>query len=251
MMVRSKFGLKAIGLCALMLGLMAAAGSSLAQAETGAQWGYMDGATLKILAAPLEPSVGGTLENNHATLLSEALKGKFDVLCTSFTPENTKLIPGGKAKGLLTFHGCKILFKGVVQGSCEPNAEGTHPGLIKTLELKGLIVLHTLGDGTKHQLVEFTPETGTAFAHIETGKLCSFGENILVGGKFFIKDCGVVNGLNAFTHHLKEHLIEEFLPLTKLWIFNDTPEHKAEIDGSAKVFLTGAHVNFLWAGLAI
>lgn len=248
-MVRSKLGLKALGLCILALGLMAVSSASVAQAEPTSFWSYINSKGELVKFNHLEPEITGELEKLlkspfelHAVLLTTILKKAVEILCTSFTAEG-KLKLEGKVLGTLTFHGCIIKVGGITQAACEPH-EGASKGLIQTLLIDGLIRLHELA-GVKDETVEFKPHTGqNAFAHVKTSELCSIGEDILIGGKFSTKD-----SQNEFLVHKTSHLIEEFPALTELWALSNTPEHKATIDGSALVSLKGVgHVGLKWAG---
>jgi hypothetical protein len=252
-MIRSKFGLKALGLCVLAVGIMAISFASVAHAEeSGGSWTFMNGAKLETL--PNNQTIGGEIESGtDGTLLTKIGGNAVEFLCTSFTVNEGLLITGGTAAGKLTFHGCTTKINGTTQAKCEPNAGGVHKGLIETLALKGTLLLHKLTSGTKDKILIVEPATGSnAFAHIELGELCSLGENVLVGGpsattnsKFAIVDCK-----GEGEKHLEKHLITEFAPLTHLWVISDTVEHKATIDGSALAFLTGAtNGGKAWAAL--
>lgn len=251
-MARSRLRLKALGLFTLMLGLMALTASA-AQAEKGAAWGYINKSSeLKLFGAGLEPTIGIEVEElkdekdpgKHMVLLTEILKKKVAILCKEMTTD-IKLKAEGQLLGLLTFHQCIIKVGGVTLAACEPHS-GASKGIIKSLELVGLIRLHVLTEKETDKTVEIFPDEGSnALAHIETGPECSIGEELLIGGVFSVQDCQ-----HFFSTHLVTHLVEEFPALTKLWVVSNTAEHKATIDGSANVFLVGAHAGLLWAGLA-
>jgi hypothetical protein len=243
-MLRSRLALKALGICLLVLGGMIGA-TELAQAEKGASWGYLGSAEeLKQFGAGLEPSFKVELVGSDVSLLTKIGGNGAEFLCTSVTTTEGKLKAEGALLVSLIFHGCITKVNGVTQANCEPIAKGKSKGLIETLKLKGLVSLHTLGDGSKDSTVLIEPDTGSnAFAHIEVGELCSLGENVLLGGKLSLKDAE-----GAFATHKVSHSIEEFSLLTHLWAISDTAEHKATIDGSATVSLTGEHAGLKWAG---
>jgi hypothetical protein len=236
-MRNSRLGLKLLGLCALVLGVMSL-GASAAQAS--GTWNYINPkAELKVLP---EETIGGTLENNHGVLHAKIAGVSFLVLCTSFTASELKLIPGGTVLGLLVFHGCRVELNGVVSAACLPVANGTEKDLIRTLKFKGLQSLH---NGEPIVVVEL--DTGSnAFAHLGFGEECAIGEDVLIGGKFAVKDC-----LGKYKEHRVNHLVEEYAPLTHLWVISDTAEHAATILGSAEFFLTGANTGLKWAGLPL
>lgn len=250
-MAQSKLGFKLLSICALVLGLMAIGGASLAQAEPGAYWGYLVGSELIKFGVNLEPELGFEIEElkdekdpgKHIVLLTEILKQKVAILCAELLSD-LKLKAEGLVLGLMTFHKCIFKINGVTSAACEPKFEGSK-GLIKTLELDGLIWLHKLeGTGEVDDVVVFEPDTGqNAIAHIEIGPECALGEKILLGGKFAFKDCQ-----KEFLVHKVVHLWEEFAPLTKLWVISNTVEHTTKIDGSLNVFLTGKHLGLKWAG---
>lgn len=244
-MVRSRLGLKALGLCALVLGLMALSAGAAQAEEPGGSWTYLKAAGKELATLPNEQTIGGTLEGVSGTMLTKIGGNEVEYTCTSFTMNEGKLITGGTAKGSLTFHGCITKINKVTQPKCEPNAEGIHPGLITTLKMKATLLLHKLGNGTKDKIMIVEPDTGSnAFAHLELGELCSLGENVLFGGKFATIDCK-----GEGEKHLKEHLLTEFAALTHIWAISDTAEHAAKIDGTAFMFLTGANANKEWAAL--
>jgi hypothetical protein len=242
-MIHSKVKFKVFGLCALVLGLTAI-NVNIAQAEnTGGSWTYKLGGVLNTFAGSLhEPTLGGEIDGTHGVLLTKIAGLKVEFLCKKFTVNEGKLQLEGKVLGALTFHECITKINEATQAACEPVAEKVSKGLIKTLKIKGQMLLHKLADGTIHKILVAEPDETTAFAHIEMGPECAIGTNVLVFGKFAIQD-------SEPTTHLIKHLIKEFAPLTHLWVISLTAEHKATIDGAAWVFLTGAHVGFEWAGL--
>jgi hypothetical protein len=249
-MIRSRFGVKALGLCALVLGLMAF-GSTIAHAEVNSYWGYKSGMLLPKFGAALEPGLETALENNHGALLTKIAGAAVEILCTAITAVNMKLKAEGKVLGKLKFHGCRIKLNGVESKACEPS-EGGSKGLIETVTLEGLIRLHLLGDGVRDETVLFKRDPIQAekleiMATVKTGEECALGEAIPIGGKFSVKDCEGVNGTAFLTHKLI-HLAEAFAPLTYLWAISDTVEHRATLDGSVLVGLLAPHANLEWAG---
>lgn len=245
-MIRSRQGLRALGLCALVLGLMTFA-STAAHAEVGASWGYVFMGTLFQFGAALEPGLETALENNHGALLTTIGGVKVEILCTSITAVNMKLKAQGTVLGKLKFHGCKLKLNGVESKACEPHV-GANKGLIETVTLEGLIRLHLLGGGVRDETVLFKrdpiqPEKLEVMATVITGEECAIGEEIPIGGKFSVKDCQ-----DTFLTHKLFHLAEAFAPLTHLWVISDTVEHAATLDGSVLVGLLAPHANLAWAG---
>jgi hypothetical protein len=242
-MIRSRLGLKVLGLCAVLVGMFAFTGA--AQAETGSLW-KIGGAQAK--GGEL---VEGSLEGTSGTLLT-TLGGKaIHLKCTALALVGAKLVePNGGITGKIDFSGCDFLSlktvggELVLQKACEPNIEGK-AGLIITNTIDGLIVLHTPTGGKAEGVLEAKglPDFATIQLGAE-GKLneCAFGEKLLVGGVFFLKDCE-----GKFSTELAKHLVQELPALTKLVINEGTTP--ATIDGSAFAFLGSPNVGKLWAGI--
>jgi hypothetical protein len=248
-MIRSRLGLKALGLCAMLVGMFAFA--SAAQAETGAFW-LVNGAKISESLLPTveaETDVKGVL---LTTLGGQAI----DISCVKTLVVGGHLVePNGKILGKLVFHECDFLSlkEGVatLQKACEPFV-GANKGLIETHTLTGLIKLHE-GQPT----ILATPPTvegSTLFATINLGEECAFGSALKVGNgkdksgkvlesEFSLKDCEG-KGLTD----LKKHLVEELKALTALYV--NGGETKATIDGSAWAFLGGAHAGMTFAAHA-
>jgi hypothetical protein len=244
-MIRPRVGSKILGLCALVLGLMAFA-STAANAEVGSFWGYKSGMNLLQFGA-LEPGLETALENNHGALLTMIGGVPVEILCTAITAVNMKLKAVGKVLGKLLFHGCRIKINGIESKACEPK-EGANNGLIETVTLEGLIRLHLLGGGVRDETVLFKRDPIQeakleVMATLKMGEECSLPEVIPIGGKFSVKDCE-----NAFLTHKLFHLAEAFAPLTYLWVISDTVEHRATLDGSVLVGLLSPHAKLEWAG---
>lgn len=232
-------GHQALGLCALLMGVMVIS-TSVAQAETGACWGYMNGTTLKCFSSTLEatpvvePFSSGTLLIGNVNL---------EVLCTG-----AKFIEGGvlSANGSVLLG--KVEFSGCLSRTsnsklellkvCEPRDPIAGAGKIRTEKITGLITLH-LGKPD----VLFKPDTGETLAKIFLGELCAVSEEIIVKGEFVAED---VFGKESFETHSNSHLMDESfsLHLMKVGI------NGATIDGSAIVRPGGVHNAMLWAGKA-
>jgi hypothetical protein len=252
-MVRSRLGLKALGLCALVVGVIAISASG-AQAEPGGTW-LLNGAAL---ASGLEPEVVATLENEMGALLTEIIGKTVRFLCTAAKLIGVKLQTGGLIKGGdIRFTGCKTFIgklnasKEVIEESeskpCEPftinEKKEKEAGVVLTGKIKGLLALNAAKE--TETLVE--PETaGGPFATIHMSELCSIGEEVPVFGKLYLKDCNKEALVDK-----TEHLIEEDTTLSQLWVISDTEEHlRTKLDGSAIVKLAGAHAGMTFAGHA-
>jgi len=244
-MIRSRLGLKALGLCALVVGVMSMSAGA-AQAQPNSKW-FFNGAQL---AEALKPELQATLENSMGSLLT-VLGGKnIHILCTALklvgaTIFNTKeLKEGGQTLGKIDFSGCKF-FELVVAGgatkeipACEPIAEGVK-GLIVSNFVKGLIELHEPSAGVKEGFVKFTPDPpATLFTTISLGEECAFGSELRISGSVGLKDCN-----KEFTVEKVTHLVE---PVLQALIVNGGAS--ATLDGSANVSLAGAHVGKTWSG---
>lgn len=243
-MIRTKLGL--LGLCAVVLGVMAFSASA-AQAEAGASWLILMANGEVLTGAQLPATIEGEIENSDASLLTEILKIPTKILCTAGTLTSAELIGTGSVKkgAKVKFTGCKTFLKGEATANelCLPHTKGTAGGTVETNAGHALIVLHTLEGGTKDELVEILPDEGETFATLEMNEACPIGEKVPIKGKFVVKDCE-----GKFLEHLVKHLIIEG-PLTHLFAISDTAEHKSTIDGSAWIFLSGAHAGLKWGGM--
>jgi len=234
--MRSRLGIRAIGLCLALAGLMAV-GASSAQAEAGAFW-LVKG----VKVTTLLPELAASLEGNHGVILAEMGGVGIHFLCTgvAFVAGNHLLAEGGLL-GKVQFSGCKILKLKVLNGATEVLGGCTVPGgTIETTTGKGLI---RLSGGSPNLVIE--PNEGTTFATISVGEECAFGEKISMSGKIGVKDCK-----EAFLTDQVEHLVEENAASTELYL-NGNKANKATIDGSVNVKLAGvAHTGLTWAGHA-
>jgi len=246
---------KALGLTALVLGLMAFAAS--AQAEVGAKWTVAgtDAGTLKaelkltellkIKAEEAEPTVA---------LLTKIAGAKVWFL-THKTPELIGIKLEGEGK--LTTGG-KVKFIGVTTDLNEKSSVVCTPlgtlnkdetlGTITSKEGKGELVLHTTGTGSKEGVTQILPKEGNVFATLFFGEECSLPAEVPVitkkeGGKgLVLKEPKGVLGTEQATHEITEN------SLTELWTISETEEHKATIDGTAVVGLTGTDLGLSWKG---
>ncbi len=243
-MFHTKLGLEALGLCALVTGVMAIGTTGAAQAEVGACWGFLAGAELRCLTKTNEAAAPAlALENNTGTLL--IANQTFSVLCTGMEfDEGAQLSENGSIlPGKIKFKGCVTLIKGVISKPCEP-FNGTEKGVILTEKGEGLIKLHEL-TATKElePTVLIKPVTSETVWRIHLGTECSVGEEILVKGELVLWDC---KGKASFEEHKVTHLFEEFPGLKLMKV----GANAATFDGSVNVTLTGAQLGFKWAGKA-
>jgi len=242
--MRSRLGLKALGLCALMVGVMAISASA-AQAEGEWDVGTLEAGKGKNLSTyeKLEPEVAGELENEMGTLLTNVNGISAAVLCTGGTLENVNLLPGGTTStGFVVFTGCTAWEvnekEELVKLACTVNSEGDPNGTVKSEEGHGELGLHE--GSTVTSIVPDNEET--LFGTIEFGG-CALPEEMPIYGQLTIKDC---EGSSAEAEQVK-HLIEEEPALSALYAINT--KHPVTLDGSAEVFLEGAHAGHYWAAL--
>jgi hypothetical protein len=232
-MIRSRLGIKALGLCALVLGLMAISASG-AQAS---EWYYRTSPTGTLTAmGDLLPLLTGELENQTGSLLFTTKGGTaVKIECRTAKPESGKLKEGGKStEGTVKFSECEIFLNGTLTANCTP-VDGGAIGVIRTKKVLILIALH---ETETTALVE--PETGTTLLEIELGAKCAIGEVVPVTGELILVDCN-----KEFTKHKKVHLVTEHSTLHELKALGQP----ATLDGSALIRLAGAHESLEWAGL--
>ena len=237
-MLRPSHALKALGLLAMLLGLMAAFGASAAQAELNAHWN-INGAALssdllkpKLQIKEIEKLGDG---KQHLVLLVP-LTVRVEILCKQAELIDALLELLGKITGKILYKECQTIINGIENMACLPETGGAPD--ITTEPLEALIKLH---NNKTEDLVEIKPiPPATDFVNILFPAICPLGAEALISGVFFIKDClkeGLVEKV--------EHLIEEG-PLTKL-SFEGFP---MTIDGSALVKLVGVHEGLKWSGVA-
>jgi hypothetical protein len=251
-MTRTRLGL--LGLCAMVLGLMAFS-------TTGAQ---AEGTWL-ILKKPGEAKTGvelpATLELEkdknkegieHYVLHTEILKIKVLFLCSGIKAVNAKIFgegaigkgPSEEKESKVLFAECKTFFNGVEEPKCKPVDTADGAGFIVTNFLHALAELHKLEpSGVKDDIIKALPDVeGEPFVRMVLPVGCVIGTSVPVFGTLALQDCE-----NMALVHAVKHLLEPFLPLTRLWVISDTPEHAATLLGSAWAKLGGVHAGLLWS----
>src|SRR6059058_5420985 len=166
-----RFGIGGV-LCVVLIAVLA---GSWAQAESPPAW---------MLAPPVSGDIGSELPLELAAeaegplaLLGHAIGKELNITCQALTSEGVLLKTAGASSGKLIFSGCKVTTNGgEVLPACEPHI-GTEKGVIKTVALKGSIVL---SEGKP--LERIVPVEGTKFVTIETTSSCAFGEKIPILG---------------------------------------------------------------------
>jgi len=226
--------LKVLGLCSLILGVVLI---DNANAEVGAKWTVVNtkNELIEVKNGGLLPSLQAIeIENKDLVMLTSILGVKTEILCTGAQLIGAKLEgEGSVTSGMkLKLTGCLVKFPPWKE--CQPRV-GTEGGVILSNKLKGLLVLH-FGSG----LLRLEPTEGTLFASMPMNTGCIF-EEITLSGKLFLGDSKLeVEQVN--------HLFAE-APLTDLWVFGKTEEHKVVIDGSVILGLGGEHQLLQWRGV--
>ena len=240
--MRTRLGLKVLGLSALVMSAMAIGTAGVAQAETGACWGYkIGGGSLLCFGAGLEAGAEVTLEGNTGTFLISNVN--LEILCTKIKfIEGAKLSTNGSITlGRVQFEGCISLSKTPTLtklNNCTPNDPVGGPGTLRTEKGVGLIVLHN-----GEPVLEVKPDTGTTLATISLGEECAVSEGLVITGKLVLQDTG---GKKSVEEHKLIHLVQEFtsLQLMKVGV------NSATFDGTAEVKLSAPHNALSWAGHA-
>lgn len=239
----ARFGLKLLGLSALVMGAIAIGAAGVAQAETGACWGYLNAKTeLKCFGeGGLEAGAIFTFVNNTITELVENLN--FEILCTGGQLiEGGKLIASGSiATSRVKFTGCISLSRAPTLTklpACTPNDPTGGMGTIVTEKVTGSIQLHE-GEPT----VSLKPASGEVLKKILFSEECAVGEELLVKGGLVFSDVG---GKASFEEHKLTHTFTE---VSKLQLIR-VGLNKVVIDGSVVFSLASPHNSLRWAGKA-
>jgi len=244
-MTRSRLGL--LGLCAMVLGLMAF-GTAGAQAE--GTWLILNSLgqvkTGTELPATIELEKDSSVYVLHSKIVGIAVL----FLCTNLKAINAKIFGSGaigkgageEKESKVLFSGCTTDLNGTTAPECTPKDKTAGTGEIVTNNGHALVILHTLGDGTKDDVTKILPDEGETFAVIEMEAACPLGTKVPVIGELSLKDCE-----NLALTHLVKHLVEPFEALTKLWTISKTAEHVATLLGSAWAKLGGVHEGLKWS----
>jgi hypothetical protein len=239
--MRTRPVLKVLGLSALVMGVMVIGTARVAQAETGACFGYKSGGTLPCFSASLEAepriSLAGT-----PTFLVGGLNMEISCMFANAIEGGTLSANGSILLGRMEFSGC-FTRKSTATGlgslpTCAPVNPLTGVGRIRTEKGFGLIVLHN-----GEPVIKLSPDSGTTLAKIFLDAECPIAEEIIVTGSLVLQD---VAGKIAFEGHAIHHFIQEFPNLKLMKVGANT----VTIDGMATVSLGFAHFGLEWAGKA-
>ena len=253
--MRTRLGLKVLGLSALVMGVMAIGTTGAAQAEAGSCFSYL--APALTCFGALEPKAEVKFENNTGTLLIANVN--LEVLCTT-----AKFIEGGQLGGTGVLLG-KVQFEGCVSlsktpsltklNSCTPkDPVAGVPGTIRTEKGFGLIVLHN-----GEPVLKLSPDTGKTLAKIFLGEECAVSEELIVEGHLVVQDTPgkrlnhenpakevELSSKGWFELHAPSHLIQEHSILHLMTV----GVNSATIDGTGIATLEGTHSALNWAGHA-
>lgn len=237
------FAMKLLGLLTAVVGVLGIA-VGLVGAEVGAKWMIELPNGTRVDAATLNASVGVTeLEALSGTgerdgrLVSQLFKKSVEITCKNAQFSGVKIEAEGKvASGAkVKFTGCTVKFGGKVEKECTPFV-GSETETILTNSLKGLIVLH---EGTG--LTKIEPAEKETLAFVLMNEECPIGNKMPISGTFTVKDSNLLEVL------IVKRLASEG-PLTDMWIYGKTAEHKATLSGTAILQLIGIHEGLRWSG---
>jgi len=227
--------LEALGLCALLIGVMAITANG---AQAAGEWDVA-GKQLSTYSPALEPEVASTLENKMVTLLGIFNTFTFAKLCTAVAMTGLKLFPGGTSTtGGATFTGCTVW---IVEGeefveelNCAVHSPGQPNGTIQTEEGHFDLELH---EGTT--IASVIPNNEEELLETIEFEGCALPEEMPIFGTLVLADCESKAGASQPVHLFASHT------LTTLYAIN--PKHPATLDGSIELFLTGAHTGQSWS----
>jgi hypothetical protein len=241
-MFRSKLGL--LGLCAMVLGVMAISASG---AQAAGSW--LVGATEITNTSSLPAELTGEIDTAEPKLLTHLIGLTVTVTCKNFTTSGISLKGEGKLStgGKAVFTGCTVVAKdseGNPSGNCTVKSSGAAEKTIASNKGKGELVLHE-GGVVLTKIEPEVAEEGFATIRFE-GEECLLPLSDKVTGTLFVKDC-----LGQAETFAVKHLVEQG-PLTLLSVGAETAEHLlTSIDGSAWVKMTGTDARQEWRAMGV
>lgn len=256
----TRAGLRAAGSLIGAVTLLLAFNVTGALAEAGSQWLVLTSVGVTKTTKELPVGVTGEMTSgSKEVLLTKILGVKFEKTCSFLEIIGMKLEGESNiaAGAKLKFTGCKIFLNGVESKVCVPHTSGAPDGTLETNKLHGDLGLHFLlnakgekikdektGEVILHGAIRLEPEVGETYMTLELGhEECAIGEKVPILGTFYAHDAE-----NAIETHQVKHIIEEG-PGTAVWVISKTEEHKVILDGSATLFLNGAHAGLKWGGM--
>lgn len=230
-----RFTVAGFGLLLLFLFLES---SQAVRAEKGANW-MVKGTNV---SAILKPKVQAQeIEGSELPLraLFSVSGESANYRCAKLELIEFALLSEGSSTGKVIYTGCKFFAKGVEVTACAPLVEGKI-GVVETVKLKALLVLHKLEGGALDPLIRVEPSEGSTFTTIFVSEECNFGGGTF-SGVVYLKDHNGKLAVEESTHLLEEG------PLTKLFFVNE--KSPVTLDGKATFGLIGEHVGLGWSGL--
>jgi hypothetical protein len=244
-MIQSKLGFKLLGLCALVIGLMAVSASA---AQAAGFWdvnGVKDTLLATIQVKEIEELNPPAVTLRDVSLLANILGAHVVFQCEKIELNGVATSTGGTLDhGDVTFSECVTFAGGSPIPNCQAKSSGQPNGTILTKPLEG--ELFKEGDGKKVVLIRALKDAqGKPVEElflINTGPKCFFGEDIPVVGTLALTD-------PALETSSQTHLIVTNTTWTKLGVFDLQAGNAATLNGSAITLLVGNHLNQNWNGL--
>jgi hypothetical protein len=242
-MTRTKLGL--LGLCAVVVGMMAMSAS----ATQGATLSWLILNKAKTEATNLKAELATSADSAHMTLDGEVANLKIAVSCTGIALKGAFLEPVEKLtegfKFVLT--GCKVFQSPplTTEYNCTVKSSGAATGTIESGELKGLLEL--IGSDVLLRIEPKTGPTGVFKTLRFEGPECVLPELNQLHGTLYLKDC------EGFpTIHTLEHLFVSSEP-TRLYIGGHSLKQLevTKFLGSFYIKLAGAHAGLSWAAMDV
>ena len=247
--MRTKLAL--LGLCAVMLGMMA---MSTSAAQAAFSWLVLNAAGTVNTEVTETGGVVNLLagvegeKDSRLSLLFTIFHIMVSVGCGNLGLVNVNLEKlGTLSSGKSKLTGCEV-YSGADLGTklpCTVKTAGAATGTVESANATIKQVLHEIKAGEKEVLLQVVPEVGTTFATLLfEGAECVLPPSNPVTGSVFLRDC-----LKQMTTFAVKHLVEQG-PLTSLSVGSDTAEHlETSLVGSAWLKLDGAHAGLKWAAM--
>jgi hypothetical protein len=256
-MTRTKLGL--MGLCAVVIGMMAISASA---AQGALSWLVLN-ATGTVNTQITENEKGevnllaellGEKDTPHIALLSSPGGLMFSIVCNNFELIEIELRGGGAlSHGKVKFTGCEArsgtftslanILTETTKLPCTINTAGQANGTIVTEKVEGRLILHTLSGGGTEVLTLLAPlAPSTKFVtFLFGGTECSLPEEDPITGVLVFKDCE-----KKATVHAVKHLLEEG-PLSSIKLGGVA----STLLGSGWIKLKNAEAGNAWAAMDV
>jgi hypothetical protein len=226
--MRTKHGLKALGLC--LVAALSVMAITAAGAQAKGDWrveGTNTIATKTVTATPedmtLDSTVGGA---------------KVKILCNTLTLTDGLLFVGGAALAKLEFSTCETYLNLVRSAVCDPK----NPPITATV--KALLILDTAVPSNTLTYILFSPDDGTLkFTTIEFDEECSLPEKLEVTGHLVAECSDALCTASQNTHLIKQVTPASLFPNDVLKF----GQNSAELLGGAVLKLSGGDLNKPWS----